>query len=113
MARNVIETTGNGDFFLVKAHKPSGNRDAYIATVTIQGTFDGATAALKLSVDGGTTLIPMKDLTGTAYSCTSDDSVNISLGTGFSANGSDLELYLTVSGGGSPELTVYVHDNLG
>lgn len=42
------------------------------ATLTIQGTWDSATALLKGSNDGGTTWFALKDLHGTAISLTSN-----------------------------------------
>lgn len=113
MAKHIASITSNKDVYLVTAHKPAGNRDYYMATVSIFGTFGGGSVALKMSPDKGTTKIAMKDLSGVSYAVTSDDTIDIILGAGTSSLGDEIKIYATMSGATTPSVTVIVHDNLG
>lgn len=91
-----------------------GNK--YEATISMQGTFAGNTIHLLKSVDGGTTKIPVNDLTGAAYTKTSAGDVDISHGFPSSLDSApdqSVIFYASVGGDspGAPTLTITVDDN--
>ena len=104
--------TANGDYYICDMNK---KRDLveWKAGVIAYGTWASATVTYKISPDGGTTLIPYKDASGTTVDSTADDNFTASWGGG--ANNNDApKFYITVSGAtGSTSLRVAVYDNNG
>jgi hypothetical protein len=84
----------------------------WFATLTAQGTWGGATLAWYVSFDQGVTLIPIKDLTDTAVSFTSNASVNVQLGVSHQ-NNTQPQIWAEMTGGTNSNLTVSVFDNRG
>lgn len=110
MSKHVITLTGNTTgTFVCNLIKP---RDYYcwFATIVAQGTFGGGTVAWFFSIDQGTTLLPINDLTGVAITQTSNGGVNATFGSG-SANGDAPQIYVKLTGATSPSITVAVLDN--
>jgi len=98
-------TTGVG----VKIAAPDGIRkDEWMATV-FTGQLSGATVALFLSPDGGTTVVPAKDNNNIAYTTTTPDAFNIRTGCSRNLTGK-LGLYAQVTGYTTP-FTITVFDN--
>lgn len=92
------------------ALKKGREQNEFFASVLSGGTFDGATFALNLSNDG-TTFIPATDQSGTQYTTTSSDSVNISLGIA-TPEVSTWALYgTTTNAGTSTDINITVLDN--
>lgn len=87
-------------------------RDApnFVATILAYGTWSSGTIAYSLSPDGGTTKVPLKDLTGSAITSSADDSVNVQLGNG-STNSDEISIWGTLSGSSSPSITISFYDN--
>jgi hypothetical protein len=87
--------------------------DGFQATILAYagtGSWGGGTLAYYLSPDGGTTLIPLKDLSGNAITSNADDNVNVNLGNS-SHNNDRLQLWGKMTGGTSSNITVAVYDN--
>lgn len=82
----------------------------YMATITAYGTWGGGSLAWNLSPDGGTTLIPIKDLTGTAMVSTANDMFNVEFGAPH-RNTETLKVYAVLTGSSSPSITIDLYDN--
>lgn len=82
----------------------------WFATLNAFGTFGGGTLAYSISTDGGTTKVPMKDMSGTLYTTTANDAVNVATGVS-NHNGFDPIIYAVLSGATTPSITVDVLDN--
>lgn len=100
--------------FLASVHR---RRDAphYLATCLIYGgggnNFGSGTVSLHLSPDGGTTLIPINDLSGNPVATTGNLSLpKIELGNP-STNTDTLKIYVVVSGSTSPTIKINWYDN--
>ena len=103
-------TTNDSDTLLCPVVGRKGS-DGYTATIVVTGTFGSGTIALKLSVDGGTTKVSLKDQNGDAIAITANDAVQIPvMGFGAELDGAPL-LYASLSGATNPSLTVTVLDN--
>ena len=106
-------TTFTADATLTELKKciQTRGKDAYTATLQIDGTFGAGTLALFLSLDGGTTKTALKDVSGTAYTTTTADIFRVTL----DVTGSDIEktfIYGSLSGATAPNLKVIVCDNI-
>lgn len=100
-------TTGTA---IVTVHKPRSLTE-WVATINAYGTFGSGTLSYSLSTDGGTTKVALKDpSTGSAYSTTSADAINLNLGV---ANhlGREPIIYVVLSGATNPSITIDVMDN--
>lgn len=82
----------------------------YFATLNAYGTFGGGTLSYGISTDGGATIVTQKDLSGVAYSATSNDTVNIMMGVA-NHNGQEPRLYAILAGSTAPSITIDVEDN--
>lgn len=91
------------------AHKPRELTE-WFATINAYGTFGSGTLSYKISTDGGTTKVAMKDISGSSYSATADDVINVSTGV---ANhlGKEPIIYAVLSGATNPSITIDVMDN--
>lgn len=92
---------------LFTAHKPRELTD-FMATLNAYGTFGSGTLSYLLSTDGGTTKTTMKDISGSAYSTTTADAVNISLGGGGNHNVTNQQtiIYAGLTGSTNPSITI-------
>lgn len=83
---------------------------SYFATLNAYGTFGSGTLSYLISTDGGTTKTTVKTISGTAYSATAADAVNIATGV---ANhlGKEPILYAALTGSTNPSITIDVLDN--
>jgi hypothetical protein len=115
MATYTATISADGTVAVCNVHKPNG-LDFWRASVYITGAggnnFGSGTVTLQSSPDGGTTKVTMKNLSGTTYSATSNDSVNLSLGSG-ATNSDAIKVYAVMTGSTNPSVTVTVKDNLG
>lgn len=84
----------------------------YKATISIYGTWSSGTATIQMSVDGGTTKVDLEATVGTAFSATANKIFNLSETVMRGDNTTPVILYATLSGAGSPSLTVKVDDNI-
>lgn len=101
--------SADGSVQIASCHSRRGVLE-YIATILVNGTWGGGTITFSFSKNGGTTKIPVKDLTGTTVTSTADDNVNISTGTSH-INTVELTLWATLAGATNPSLTLDVFDN--
>lgn len=99
-------TTGTA---IVTVNKPRELTE-WFATINAYGTFGGGTLSYALSTDGGTTKVTMKDLSGTAYSATANDVIDVALGVA-NVNGKEPIIYAVLSGATNPSITIDVLDN--
>lgn len=95
---------------LASVHPPRG-KEQWEATVAIQGTFGGGTVTLFQSLDGGTTKIQVRDLSGTLYSTMSNDTFIWSIPGLPDSRASEIRLYATLAGSTSPNLSIIIMDN--
>lgn len=110
ITENVTTSTAT---LIAKVKKQRGT-DKYYATVYAFGTWDGATATLQSSPDGGTTKIDIEDSSGTALSATANKTLAVEFGVGGATLGDEIEIYATTtSAGASTDLDFHVYDNTG
>lgn len=74
------------------------------------GDFGGGSVSFSVTLDGGVTLYPLTDLTGSQPTFTASQAVPIS-NLGDPEVGGVYELYATLSGATSPDLNITVVDN--
>lgn len=104
----ITDTSATEIAMVVKPH----NATTYNATICVSGTFGGGTVTLQLSPDNGTTKIPLKDQSGSVWSATANDVIEIEIGNS-SHNSDNPILYATNAGGVGVNMTVTVFDNVG
>jgi len=80
------------------------------ATCFAWGTFGGGTVNWLVSPDGGTTKIPMYDISGAAYTSTTDDDFTTTLGGG-STISDCIKIYATLTGSAGATVNLAVFDN--
>lgn len=110
MARTQTTIDSTAATQIATARKPR-DADFYYATIALQGTFGGGTVTLQMSPDEGTTKINLKDQTGSDYSTTTNDTINIQLGAA-GGNSDQIRLYATNTGGTGISMIATVFDNL-
>lgn len=111
MSKYSVSVTADGDTFVADVNK---KRDFYewFGTFIAYGTWGGGTITYKISPDGGTTKIPLKDASGSSITSNADDNFTINLAAG--AKNSDApKLYVTMAGSTNPAVTVVLYDNNG
>lgn len=105
--------TTNTSVLLCSAHR-NKETNMYEATIFAYGSggsnFDGGTVTIQASPDQGTTKVTLKDIAGTVVSITANDVYNVKLGGG-NRNQDFIELYATMIGATTPNVTVDVFDN--
>ena len=101
-------TTNNSSTAIVTATRPAGNQ-YYECMIFVYGTWGSGTIAWMLSPDGGTTKLPIKDLTNVAITSTANDSFTFRLPMG--RDFEEITLYASLTGATSPSLTVLTFDN--
>lgn len=111
MTTNTTNYTADASLVKLAVAKPPRGR-SYKATIAIQGTFGSGTFTLFESLDGGTTKIACKDLSGTAYSTTTADSIRYFQPGHATTDAGEVILYGTLAGSTNPALSVIVIDNL-
>ena len=112
MARHTATLSAQNTQVLVcKVHKPR-KLDTYFVSILASGTFGSGTVTLNASVDGGSTLIPLKDALGNAATLTAAGNVNLSLGT---PNAVDdvLGIYASIATATNPSISINAFDNIG
>lgn len=109
MAKRSTNITSATTTEIAVANKPR-NADFYFASIATSGTFGGTTVTLQMSPDGGTTKIGLKDQSGSAYSITAADVIDIQLGCG-GTNTDQIRLYAVTTGGTGININVDVFDN--
>ena len=101
-----------GSTLLCRAIKTAG-KDRYLATIACYGgggnDFGSGTVTIKVSPDGGTTLITAQKADGTDVTFTADGVQNVELGFGNSQEGMDI--YAVMAGSTSPTVNVTIFDN--
>lgn len=96
---------------LCDVHKPR-SLDDFFATLNAYGGFGSGTLSYLLSTDGGTTKTTMKDISGSAYSTTAADAVNVAMGVAnHNTSGQIVQIYAALSGSTNPTLTIDVLTN--
>lgn len=112
MARYTARITADGDTFLCDILKPSDSSEKWGATVYIYGTFGGGTVTLVGSPDGGTTKVTLPNISGAAFSATTNAAVELEHGNG-NKNTDAPKLYARVAGSAGATINVTVFDNRG
>lgn len=107
----ITTTTGIDDIVTIQRTRtpdPAGWR----GDVVISGTFASNTIHFLVSVDGGTTKVPLDDLTDVAYTKTAEGTVELTWGWPTTSDQSAI-IYASVGGDspGAPTLTITVDDN--
>lgn len=82
----------------------------WMATINAYGTFGGGTLSYKISTNGGTTKVAMKDISGSSYSATADDVINVATGVA-NNNGKEPIIYAVLTGSTNPNIVIDVMDN--
>lgn len=90
--------------------KKSRSYPVWMATIGAQGTWGSGTLTWWFSIDQGTTLIAIKDVTDTAVSQTANGGVNVELGVG-GTNSDNPQIWVKLAGSTTPSLTIFVFDN--
>lgn len=109
MAKYTANLSANGDVYVCTIRRPSGG-GIWSGRFLVYGTFGSGTVALKLSPDGGTTKISLKDSAG-AIAITSNDVVDMPISGYSDKNNESLTIYASLSGATSPSITIEVWDN--
>lgn len=109
MAKISVPIAANSTYLLGNVVRQR-DRLTWRATFFSYGAFGGGTLTYKVSPDGGTTLITMKDETSIGMSSTSNDIFNVDLCTG-SKNTDRAQLYVVLSGATNANLIVQYDDN--
>lgn len=104
-------TAQNTNTLVCKVRKPR-TLDFYFVTLLASGTFGSGTVTFNASLDGGVTLIPLKDALGNAATLTAAGNVNLTLGT---PNDKDdvLAIYASIATATNPSIAISAFDNLG
>jgi len=111
MAKYTVNLNADGTYLIATIKKPGGGVNAFEGTVHLTGTFGGGSVKLQTSPDGGTTKVDCKDISGSAYSATANDMVNIKLGDGGTLTDC-IKLYAVLSGSTAPNINATLHSNL-
>ncbi len=101
--------TSNGTYLLGYARKTRNLVD-WRATLYAFGTFGGGAINWQWSPDGGTTKLPMNDLSGNPIVSLVNDSFNSQLCSG-SHNNDQVLIYAALVSSSNPNLTVGYFDN--
>lgn len=111
MTRYAITVTADGDTYIADVVK---KRDFYqwFGTFYASGTWGGGTITYKVSVDGGTTKIPLKDASGASITSNADDNFTTNLTTPAKLS-QTTKLYASMAGSTNPSVTVTLDDNNG
>lgn len=109
MARYSQNITEDGTYLLATVNKPH-NADFWVATFAAYGTWGSGTITWQFSPDGGSTLLTMKDLSGTNMTSSDDDNFNVNLGDG-STNSDAIKVYATMAGSSGANVNVVIFDN--
>lgn len=111
MAKYTKTLTVDGDTAICQIDRRRADTNAWQGSIFAYGVFGSGTVAMKMSPDGGTTKIAMKDFNGTAITGTSAYAFNTQpLGNG-SHLGDFITIYASLSGSTNPSITVDLFDN--
>ena len=101
--------TANGTYYICDIFcRPDATN--YLATLYASGTFGSGTIAWNWSPDAGTTLLPIRDLSGNALTSTGNDSFNTQFGNA-TGNQAKPQIYAVLSGATSPSIKIGALDN--
>jgi hypothetical protein len=115
MTKYTATITADGDYFLCDVNK---KRDLvnFFYTGIVYGTggnnFGSGTVTLKISPNGGTTKLALKDASGSDITSTADDNYTGQLAGG-NTNSDAPKLYASMSGSTAPSVTYVLYDNNG
>lgn len=110
MAKVTLSFSADGSQRIARAKGPRKLR-SYFATIGAYGDFGGGSVVFSVSPDGGTTLLPMRDVNGAEASFTEADYTNVELAYGDrQPNAENLEIYAVVDGSTAANLTVFLFD---
>ena len=110
MPTSTISITNNESVLIANLRK-AREHTQYLALILAYGTFGGGTLSFYLSPDNGNTLIPLTQSPGAqGISLTSNGEAVITLGTP-STNLEQLQLWATMAGATSPNITIKNYDN--
>jgi len=105
-----LPITANGNYYLGRINKKRDN-GYWLGTLFVQGTFGSGTVTFGVSLDRGTTIIPINDLTQNVVSFTGNGLFNLEFGNSSRGFGDAPMLYAIVSGATSPNLIAGFYDN--
>lgn len=111
VANNAAVITADGDYYICDVNK---KRDLvqWFGTIIAYGTWGSGTITYKISPDGGTTKIALKDASGNSITSNADDNFTLNLAGG--AKNSDApKLYASLAGSTNASITVALYDNNG
>ncbi len=111
MARTTATITSNASVLIGRINRPRA-ADFYGATLLLRGTFGGGTVTVQVSPDNGTTLLTLETPSGVGLAATANRCITLPLIGNGSTNADQLQLYVTVAGATSPNITVDLFDNL-
>lgn len=115
MAKFTKTLTVDGDTAVCVVNRRKNDANNWTASIFTYGgggnNFGGGTVAMKISPDGGTTKIAMKDFTGTAITGTAAYVFNTQPIGNPNRNQDTLTIYASLSGSTSPTIIVDIFDN--
>ncbi len=111
MTKYSVPITADGDYFLCDMNKKRDLTE-YKYAVNAYGTWGSGTVTFKISTDGGTTKVPLKDASGNSITSTADDNFTGSWGNG-AKNGDAPKMYATMAGSTGASVVIDVYDNNG
>lgn len=88
----------------------ASDTDFFLGSFFVTGTFGSGTVTLNGSMDGGVTLIPLKDVNGSAISLTAAGMFTFMLGTSNNIN-DQMELYASIAGSTGASVNATLFDN--
>lgn len=109
MAKYTATITADGDTFICNVNKKR-DFEAWRATFIASGTWGSGTITWKISPNGGTTKVPLKDSSGASITSNADDNFDVTLGAG-GTNSDCPKIYATMAGSTNPSVSVVVFDN--
>lgn len=112
MARYTVTLSGDtSGTYVCDVHRPRAFYQ-WFGILGAQGSsFGSGTLTWYLSIDGGSTLIALKDITDTAISQISNGMVSVPLVSGGDKLSETLRIYVKLAGSTNPNITVFVLDN--
>ncbi len=83
---------------------------SWLGAMLIYGTFGGGTVTWYISPDGGITLIPWKDISGSTYVSKVNENFTTNWGNG-STNSDMPQIYIGIGTATNPNITIDCYDN--
>ena len=109
MAKYTTSISADGSVYVCHVNK---KRDFFTwqATILAYGTWGGGTITWQISPDGGTTKIPLKDISGASITSNADDNFTVNLGGG-STNSDAPQIWATLASATGASINIVVYDN--